>query len=99
MSSMVNKQTNFQTQKKKNIIYVDASSLEGVYKLGMYDKTNNIKHTLVLGNAVKKISDAEKCAVLYGLMYIQKCDNGHSHILMNDCEAATKDKKLTDLAT
>lgn len=84
-------------EKSKNIIYVDASSLKGRYKIGLYDKTNKIKHTLELGQSVGYIGEAELCAVLYGLMYIQKSNNPNRHILMNDCEAAVSNKKLVEI--
>lgn len=84
-------------KKPKNIIYVDAASLGGKFKIGLYDKTNKIKHTLDLGNSVKNNYDAEACAVLYGLMYIQKSNNQNRHVLMNDCESAILNPKLIEL--
>jgi hypothetical protein len=84
-------------KKIKNMIYVDASSLEGLYKIGLYDKTNHIKHTVELGTSVKKISDAECYAVLYGLLYIQKRSSQNRYVLMNDCESAVQNKKLLNL--
>lgn len=84
-------------RKEKNIIYVDASSNQGKYCIGLWDKTNKVRHTLALGDPVKQISDAETYAVLYGLLYIQKSNNPNRHILMNDCEGAVKNKKLLDL--
>ncbi len=84
-------------KKPKNIIFVDASSLRGRYKIGLYDKTNNIKHTLKLGKLVRDINNAETCAILYGLMYIQKSNNQNRHILMNDSEGATTNIKLLEL--
>jgi hypothetical protein len=84
-------------RKAKNIIYVDASSKLSKYRIGLWDKTNKIRHTVALGDSVKKISDAEMYAVLYGLIYIQKSNNPNRHILMNDCESAVKNPKLLDL--
>lgn len=84
-------------KKRKNIIYVDAATLKGRFIIGLYDKTNKIKHTLELGNSVKGINDAETYAVLYGLMYIQKSNNSNRHVLMNDCEGAILNTKLIEL--
>ena len=88
-----------QSRKVKNIIYVDASSLNGRYKVGLYDKKNNRKDTLLLGKDVHQIHLAEQYAILYGLMYIQKRGGANKYILMNDCESATANKELFKLAT
>jgi len=84
-------------RKPKNIIYVDAASFGGRFIIGLRDKTNKTKHTLKLGKSVKSINDAETCAVLYGLMYIQKSNNSNRHVLMNDCESAILNAKLIEL--
>lgn len=89
--------TQAKSRKEKTIIYVDASSLNGGFKIGLYDKTNKVKHTLGLGSSVKNINEAEQYAVLYGLMYIQKSNSTNRHVLMNDCEGAIQDKKLVEL--
>jgi len=85
---------NKQFRKEKNIIFVDASSFKGKYKIGLIDKTNKTKHTLALGSCTKDINEAEKYAVLYGLMYIAKRKGSDKYVLMNDCEGATEDKNL-----
>ncbi len=84
-------------RKPKNIIYVDASSLRGRFKIGLYDKSNKVKHTLVLGSSIKDINQAERHAVLYGLMYIQKTNNPNRHVLMNDCEGVIEDNQLAGI--
>ncbi|SFV55987.1 hypothetical protein MNB_SV-3-156 [hydrothermal vent metagenome] len=88
-----------QARKVKNIIYVDASSLKGRYKIGLFDKGNKRKDTLLLGKDVPQVHIAKQYAILYGLMYIQKRGEGNRYILMNDCESATRDKELLKLAT
>jgi len=91
--------TNPIIRKPKNIIYVDASSLRGRYKIGLYDQSNKVKHTLALGSSIKDINQAEKHAVLYGLMYIQKTNNPNRHVLMNDCEGAIGDKQFETIGS
>ena len=68
--------------------------MKGRFKIGLYDKSNKVKHTLALGSSIKDINQAERHAVLYGLMYIQKTNNPNRHVLMNDCEGAIEDKQL-----
>jgi len=87
-----------QVRKKKNIIYVDASSFNGRFKIGLYDKNRKRKHTLKLGKAIKHIHIAEQYAILYGLMYIQKRNTTKKYILMNDCESAVSDDALMNLS-
>ncbi len=84
-------------KRRKNIIYVDAATLKGRFQIGLHDKTNKTEHTLELGKSVKSINDAETCAVLYGLMYIQKSNNSNRHVLMNDCEGAILNTRLIEL--
>ncbi len=40
-------ESNMCTKSRRNIVYVDASSLKGKYKIGLYDKTKGVKKTLV----------------------------------------------------
>jgi len=85
-------------RKEKNIIYVDAASLNGRYKIGLYDKAGRRKDTLLLGKAVKHIHTAEQYAILYGLMYIHKRGKEDKYILMNDSESAVQNNELSNLA-
>ena len=98
MVNVTTESKRLQSRKVKNIIYVDASSLKGRYKIGLLDKGNKRKDTLLLGKDVPQVHIAEQYAILYGLMYIQKRGEGDRYILMNDCESATQDKELLELA-
>lgn len=82
--------------KKRRIIYVDASTINSESKVSIYDRENNLTHTLDLIN-ISNNNLAEKYAVLNAILYIVKNNFTNAHIL-SDNLAATQDKKVVELA-
>lgn len=81
---------------ERRIIYVDAGGKKNKgYKIGLYDKNSNATHIMDLVD-VSNNNLAEKYAVFYAILYIQK----HSYkncMILSDNESAVVDKVLINL--
>lgn len=82
--------------KKRRIIYVDASTVDGESKISLYDTENNLTNILQLID-ISNNNIAETYAVLYAILYVVKNDYSHCHIL-SDNLPATQNKKILELA-
>jgi len=82
--------------KKRRIIYVDASTVDGESKISLYDTENNLTNILQLID-ISNNNIAETYAVLYAILYVVKNDYSHCHIL-SDNLPSTQNKKITELA-
>ena len=82
----------------RKLIYVDASRVQDsngtVYKIGLYDKSNNVSLGLRLKEEeVSNVAGAEKIAILYAFLYIIQKDIQNAHIL-SDNQPAVSDSKF-----
>ena len=80
----------------RKLIYVDASRVEDdeiVYKIGLYDKSNNVSLGVRLKEQeVSSIASAEKIAILYAFLYIIKKGIRNVHILSDNQSAVNSSK-------
>ena len=85
-------------QNKRRIIYVDATGINQNtnFKIGLYDSENNATHIMDLID-ISNSSLAEKYAVFYSLLYVQKFGYENCMILCDNI-SAVKDETLVNLS-
>ena len=82
----------------RKLIYVDASSKRdsehSIYKIALYDKVRKKGTVLRLKKQVpKNITEAEKFAIMYAIIYSIRMGNENYHIL-SDNQSAVDDPKI-----
>ncbi len=82
----------------RKLIYVDASSKRdsehSIYKIALYDKVRDKGIVLRLKQQIpKNITEAEKFAIMYAVIYIIQRGNENYHIL-SDNQSAVDDAKI-----
>jgi len=80
--------------KKRRIIYVDATVMDDITKISLYDKENNLTNILELID-VKDNNIAERYALLYAILYSVKNNLANCHILSDNLQA-TQNKKIVE---
>jgi len=86
---------------KRNIIFVDASFRESGSFLGMHVADtidNGDNYTLKKKTNAIDSAAAEKCAILYGLMYVRDFMHGKPCVILNDNRSATEDADIIHFA-
>jgi len=86
------------TDRKRNLIYVDASGYSNneSFKISMYNPEKNATHILELKD-IKNSTEAEIVAIFYAIFYIKKHNFKNCHILC-DNKSAINDKHIILLA-
>jgi len=80
--------------KKRRILYVDATVIDSITKISLYDTTNNLTNILELVD-IKDNNIAESYAVLYAILYQIKHNYSNCHILTDNL-STTQNKKLLE---
>jgi len=80
--------------KKRRILYVDATVMDDITKISLYDKENNLTNILELID-VKDNNIAERYALLYAILYSVKNNLANCHILSDNLQA-TQNKKIVE---
>ncbi len=84
--------------KRRRLIYVDASGNSEEFKISMYDPEKNATHILQLKD-VKNSHEAEQYAICYAVLYVKKHAYKKCHILCDNQSAANSKvtKKLSQI--
>jgi len=80
--------------KKRRILYVDATVMDDITKISLYDIENNLTNILELID-IKDNNKAEQYAVLYATLYAIKHNYANCHIL-TDNKQASQNKNLME---
>jgi hypothetical protein len=80
--------------KKRRILYVDATVMDNITKISLYDPQNNLTNILELIN-IKDNNVAEQYAVVYAMLYVIKNNYANCHILSDNLQA-TKIKSVIE---
>ena len=80
--------------KKRRILYVDATVMDDITKISLYDKENNLTNILELID-VKDNNIAERYAILYAILYSVKNNLANCHILSDNLQA-TQNKQIVE---
>jgi ribonuclease HI len=83
--------------KERRIIYTDATIIEQVYRIAMYDTGNNATHIVNLKDT-PNITEAELQGVLYAVLYIVENNIKNAHIL-TDNQSVTNNKSMQTLCS
>ncbi|MFA7083199.1 MAG: hypothetical protein WC141_01565 [Arcobacteraceae bacterium] len=83
---------------KRRMLYVDATGYKDntEFKISLYDPEINLTNILALKD-ISTSNEAEKYAILYGILYSVKSNLKSVHILC-DNQNATESKELRELA-
>jgi hypothetical protein len=87
---------NHRVEKKREIIYVDAGSINSEnFRISLYHMNSNTIHIMELKNR-KNNSEAEKYAIYYAIFYIKKY--GYTNcMILSDNQSAVQDKIILSL--
>ena len=80
--------------KKRRILYVDATVMDDITKISLYDPQNNLTNILELVN-IKDNNIAEQYAVVYAMIYVIKNNYANCHILSDNLQT-TKRKDIME---